>query len=105
MQLARPARGPASGRRSVPESGWGMKKWLGITLGILTAIGGFVDVGAVATSGEAGAKFGLGLLWAMLLGTLAIMLLLTMVGRFTAVSGKTYADALRERFGFKLFLL
>src|SRR5215210_3455678 len=82
-----------------------MKNVLAIALGILTAIGGFVDVGAVATAGQAGAKFGLGLVWAMLLGTLAIMLLVEMSGRLSAVSGKTYADAIRERFGFKFYLL
>ena len=82
-----------------------MKQWLSITLGTLTAIGGFVDVGAVATAGEAGAKFGFGLIWALLLGTVAIMLLVEMSGRLTAVSGKTYADAIRERFGFKFYLV
>lgn len=80
-------------------------KWLDIALGVMTATGGFVDVGAVATAGEAGAQFGLGLVWALLLGTLAIMLLVEMSGRLTSVSKKTYADAIRERFGFKFYLL
>ncbi len=82
-----------------------MKKWLSIILGIMTATGGFLDVGAFATAGVAGAKFGLGLIWAMLLGTVAIILLLEMAGRFAAVSGKTYMDAIREDFGFKFYLL
>src|SRR5690348_12683701 len=82
-----------------------MKKWLSIALGIVTAIGGFLDAGTVATAGEAGARFGLGLVWAVLLATIAIILLVEMVGRFTAVSHKTYADAIRENFGFKFFLL
>jgi Mn2+/Fe2+ NRAMP family transporter len=82
-----------------------MKKWLSIILGIMTATGGFLDVGAFATAGEAGAKFGLGLIWAMVLGTVAIILLLEMAGRFAAVSGKTYMDAIREDFGFKFYLL
>ncbi|HEX6553868.1 MAG TPA: divalent metal cation transporter [Ktedonobacteraceae bacterium] len=82
-----------------------MKKWLSILLGIMTATGGFLDVGAFATAGEAGAKFGLGLIWAMLLGTAAIILLVEMAGRFAAVSGKTYMDAIREEFGFKFYLL
>jgi Mn2+/Fe2+ NRAMP family transporter len=81
------------------------KQWLQIALGIVTATGGFVDVGAVATAGEAGATFGLGLIWALLVATLAIMLLVEMSGRLTAVSQKTYADAIRERFGFKFYLL
>src|SRR5690242_21546781 len=82
-----------------------MKKWFGLGLGIVTATGGFLDAGTVATSGEAGAKFGLGLIWAVVIATIAIILLVEMVGRFTAVSRKTYADAIREDFGFKFFLL
>lgn len=80
------------------------KQWLSITLGIVTATGGFLDAGTVATSGEAGAKFGLGLVWAVLLATVAIILLVEMVGRFTAVSKKTYAEAIREDFGFRFYL-
>jgi Mn2+/Fe2+ NRAMP family transporter len=80
-------------------------QWLSITLGIVTATGGFLDAGTVATSGEAGAKFGLGLIWAILVATVAIILLVEMVGRFTAVSKKTYADAIREDFGFRFYLL
>src|SRR5256714_1537258 len=82
-----------------------MKKWFSLTLGIVTATGGFLDAGTVATSGEAGAKFGLGLIWAVVIATIAIILLVEMVGRFTAVSQKTYADAIRENFGFKFYLL
>jgi Mn2+/Fe2+ NRAMP family transporter len=81
------------------------KQWLSITLGIVTATGGFLDAGTVATAGEAGAKFGLGLIWAVLLATIAVILLVEMVGRFTAVSKKTYADAIREDFGFRFYLL
>ncbi|MFL5658512.1 MAG: NRAMP family divalent metal transporter [Ktedonobacteraceae bacterium] len=81
-----------------------MKKWFSIALGIVTATGGFLDVGTVATSGEAGAKFGLGLIWAMLVATVAVILLVEMIGRFTALSQKTYADAIRENFGFKFYL-
>lgn len=82
-----------------------MKKWLSITLGIVTATGGFLDAGTVSTSGEAGAKFGFGLIWAVVIATIAVILLVEMVGRFTAVSQKTYADAIRENFGFKFYLL
>ena len=82
-----------------------MKKWFSITLGIVTATGGFLDAGTISTAGEAGAKFGLGLIWVLLLATIAIILLVEMVGRFSAVSGKTYAAAIRENFGFPFFLL
>src|SRR5215471_5321158 len=81
------------------------KQWFSIALGIVTATGGFLDAGTVATSGEAGAKFGLGLVWAVLLATIAIILLVEMVGRFSAISKKTYAEAIREDFGFRFYLL
>lgn len=81
------------------------KQWLSVTLGIVTATGGFLDAGTTATSGEAGAKFGLGLVWALVIATLAIILLVEMSGRLAAVSGKAYAEAIRERFGFKFYLL
>ena len=82
-----------------------MKDWLSVALGILTATGGFVDVGAIATAGAAGSVFGLGLVWAMVLGTVAIMVLVEMSGRLTAVSGKPYAAAIRERFGARFYFV
>ncbi len=81
------------------------KQWLSIALGIVTATGGFLDAGTIATAGEAGAKFGLGLIWVVLVATIAIILLVEMIGRFSAVSKKTYAEAIREDFGFRFYLL
>lgn len=78
---------------------------MGVTLGILTATGGFIDAGAIATAGAAGANFGLGLVWAMVLATAAVMLLVEMSGRLAAVSGKSYADAIRERFGLRFYIV
>lgn len=78
-----------------------MKKILEVALGILTSIGGFLDVGAFATAVQAGAAFGFELIWALLLGTLCIIFLVEMAGRLAAVSKHTLADAVRERFGFK----
>src|SRR3954471_23536593 len=77
-----------------------MKKLLGIALGIVTSIGGFLDVGSIATSAQAGAGFGYALLWAVLLGTLCVIFLVEMSGRFSIVSGHTITDAVRKRFGF-----
>ena len=82
-----------------------MKKALEITLGILTSIGGFLDVGAIATAAQAGASFGFQLVWAIALGTLCVIFLVEMSGRLTAVSGHTLIDALRERFGVNFFLV
>jgi Mn2+/Fe2+ NRAMP family transporter len=82
-----------------------VKKVLSIALGIFTATGGFIDAGAIATSAAAGAQYGLGLVWAMVLATFAVMLMVEQAGRLAAVSGKTYADAIRERFGFRFYLV
>ncbi|HXM56197.1 MAG TPA: divalent metal cation transporter [Candidatus Dormibacteraeota bacterium] len=82
-----------------------MTKWLGVALGLLTAIGGFVDVGALATAAEAGAKFQLGLVWAFLVATFAIIVLLEMAGRYASVSQRPYSGAIRQHLGFKYYLL
>ena len=82
-----------------------MKKILGIALGIVTSIGGFLDVGSIATSAQAGAAFGLSLLWAVLLGTICVIFLVEMSGRFSIVSGHTIIDAIRKRSGFAAFIV
>src|SRR3989440_458759 len=82
-----------------------MKKLLGITLGIVTSIGGFLDVGSIATSAQAGAVFGYSLLWAVLLGTVCVIFLVEMSGRFSIVSRHTITDAIRKRFGFAALVI
>ena len=81
-----------------------MKKLLEISLGIVTSVGGFLEVGSMATAAQAGAAFHLQLIWAIVLGTICIIFLVEMAGRFAAVSGHTIVDAIRERFGFNAFL-
>src|SRR5215212_7875604 len=82
-----------------------MKKLLEISLGIVTSVGGFLELGSLATSAQAGAGFGFQLLWAIVLGTICFIFLVEMAGRFAAVSHHTISDAIRERFGFNFFLL
>lgn len=82
-----------------------MKKALEITLGIITSIGGFLDVGAIATAAQAGAAFGFQLVWALLLGTVCVIFLVEMSGRLTAVSKHTLAESVRERFGFNFYVI
>jgi Mn2+/Fe2+ NRAMP family transporter len=74
-----------------------------IALGIVTAIGGFIDVGAIATTALAGALFGFQLVWAVVVATASVILLTEMCGRLAAVSHHTVADAIRERLGFPYF--
>jgi Mn2+/Fe2+ NRAMP family transporter len=82
-----------------------VKKALEITLGIVTSIGGFLDVGAIATAAQAGADFGFQLIWALVLGTICVIFLVEMSGRLAAVSKHTLVDALRERFGVNFYLV
>jgi Mn2+/Fe2+ NRAMP family transporter len=80
-----------------------MKKILEIALGIVTSVGGFLEIGSIATAAQAGADFSLQLIWAIVLGGLCIIFLVEQAGRFSAVSGRTIPDAIRERFGFNYF--
>jgi Mn2+/Fe2+ NRAMP family transporter len=82
-----------------------MKKFIQIALGIVTSVGGFLEIGSVTTAAQAGAAFGYKLLWAVLLGTICLIFLVEMSGRFSAVSKHTIVDATRERFGFPFFAI
>jgi len=76
-----------------------MKKFFGIALGILTAIGGFVDIGDLVTNGLVGSRFGLSLAWVVLVGIVGICVFAEMSGRVAAVSGRATFDLVRERLG------
>jgi len=80
-----------------------MKKIMEIALGIVTSVGGFLEIGSIATAAQAGADFSFQLIWTILLGGLCIIFLVEQAGRFSAVSGRTIPDAIRERFGFNYF--
>src|SRR4051812_36170248 len=82
-----------------------MKRYLDIALGIVTSIGGFLDVGAIATAAQAGAQFGFSLIWAFLLGTACVIVLVEMSGRLAAVSKHPLPAAIRERLGFNYFAI
>jgi Mn2+/Fe2+ NRAMP family transporter len=82
-----------------------MKKIVEIALGIVTSVGGFLEIGSITTAAQAGADFSLQLIWAIVLGGLCIIFLVEQAGRFAAVSGRTIPDAIRERFGFNYFAL
>jgi Mn2+/Fe2+ NRAMP family transporter len=77
-----------------------MKKFLQVALGVVTGIGGFLEVGSVATAAQAGASFRYALLWSIVLGTICLIFLVEMTGRLAAVSKHAVADAVRERLGF-----
>src|SRR5512146_517513 len=76
-----------------------MKKLAGAALGILTSVGGYLEVGSTGTALQAGASFRFHLLWPLLLGTICLAFLAEMSGRLAAVSKHSLAAAIRERFG------
>ncbi len=82
-----------------------MKKVLGFALGVLTAIGGFVDIGDLVTNAQVGARFGLSLGWVVVLGVVGICVFSEMSGRVAAVSGRAVFDLVRERLGPRVGLL
>jgi Mn2+/Fe2+ NRAMP family transporter len=82
-----------------------VKKFFAVALGILTAIGGFVDIGDMVTNAQVGARFGLSLAWAVVIGVLGICVFAEMSGRVAAVSGRPTFDLVRERLGPRVGLL
>ncbi len=76
-----------------------MKSYFAVALGILTAIGGFVDIGDLVTNAVVGARFGLSLAWVVVLGVIGITLYAHMAGKVTALSGRATFEIIRERLG------
>jgi Mn2+/Fe2+ NRAMP family transporter len=79
-----------------------MRKLLGITLGIMTALGGFVDLGQIVFTTQAGSLFGYKLLWTIILGTAGIILYMEMCGRVAVVAGQPVFVVVRRRLGYRL---
>jgi manganese transport protein len=82
-----------------------VKSVFAIALGILAAIGGFVDIGDIVFNVAAGATFGYQLLWAVCVGVGGIITYAEMCGRVAAVSEKAVFDVVRERLGFSTGLV
>lgn len=76
-----------------------MKRLFAVALGVLTAIGGFVDIGDLVTNAVVGSRFGMSLAWVVLIGVVGICLFANMSGRVAAVSGRATFEIIRERLG------
>ena len=77
-----------------------MEKALELFLGVLTAMGGFVEVGELTFALNGGSHFGYKLLWIAILGTIGIMVYAEMAGRVAAVRHQPVFNLIRERVGF-----
>lgn len=82
-----------------------MAMFLELFLGILTAMGGFVEIGELTFMLNAGSRFGYSLLWVVVLGTIGIMVYGEMTGRIAAVRGQGVFNVIRERAGIRLGIL
>jgi len=80
-------------------------QFLEIFLGILTAMGGFVEIGELTFMLNAGSKFDYRLLWVVALGTIGIIVFGEIAGRIAAVRGQGLFHVIRERAGIRLGLL
>ncbi len=77
-----------------------MKNVTKVLLGVLTSVGGYLEVGSLGTALQAGSSYRYELLWPIALGTVCIACCVEMSGRLAAVSKETVYSAAREHFGF-----
>lgn len=77
---------------------------LELTLGIMTAVGGFVDISQLVFSAQAGSMFGYALISAFAISTLGIIVFGEMCGRVAAVAKQPVFTLIRHRLGLKLGL-
>jgi manganese transport protein len=75
---------------------------LELTLGIMTAVGGFVDISELVFAGKAGSTFGYALIWVFAFSTVGIMVFGEMSGRVAAVAKQPVFNLMRHRLGLKL---
>jgi manganese transport protein len=69
-----------------------------VMLGVISSVGGFIDIGELVFLAQAGSKFVYSLLWVILLGTIGIIVYGEMSGRVAAVAGFAVFDSVREKF-------
>jgi manganese transport protein len=79
-----------------------VKGVLQIALGVIAAIGGFVDIGDLVFNSQAGASVGTPALWAIPVGVLGIIVFAEMSGRIVAASKKPNFVLVKERYGPRL---
>ena len=77
-----------------------MSKVLQIALGVVAALGGFVDIGELVFNTQAGGEFGYQLLWTVPIGVVGIATYAEMCGRVATVTKRPVFDVVRQRLGF-----
>ncbi len=72
-----------------------------ITLGIMTAVGGFVDVSELVFAAQAGSRFGFALIWVFAFSTIGIGCYGEMSGRIAAIAKQPVFNLMRQRLGLR----
>ena len=78
---------------------------LELTLGVMTAVGGFVDISELVFAAQAGSIFGYALIWAFAFSTIGMIVFGEMCGRVAAVAHQPVFNLMRHRLGLKVGLL
>jgi manganese transport protein len=78
---------------------------LELTLGIMTAVGGFVDISELVFAAKAGSTFGYALISVFFIGTIGIIVFSEMSGRVAAAAKQPVFNLMRHRLGLKLGLV
>ena len=78
---------------------------LELTLGIMTAVGGFVDISELVFAAKAGSTYGYALIWVFAIATIGIIVFSEMSGRVAAVTKQPVFNLMRDRLGLKLGLI
>jgi manganese transport protein len=71
---------------------------LKVALGVIAAIGGYLDIGDIVFNSQAGATVGTSVLWAIPVGVVGIVVFAEMSGRIVAVARKPNFELVRERY-------
>jgi manganese transport protein len=76
-----------------------------LALGVLTAVGGFVDVSELIFVSKAGSQFGYSLIWVIVFATVGIMVFGEMSGRVAAIAKQPVFNMMRHRLGLGMGLI
>jgi Mn2+/Fe2+ NRAMP family transporter len=78
---------------------------LELTLGIMTAVGGFVDISELVFAAKAGSTFGYALIWVFAFSKIGIIVFSEISGRVAATAKQPVFNLMRHRLGLKLGLI
>jgi manganese transport protein len=76
-----------------------------ILLGVMTAVGGFVDVSEAVFASQSGSRFAFALMWVFVLATVGLIVFGEMSGRVAAIAKQPVFNLMRQRLGLRLGLV